>query len=263
MRLGAVRERLAQIDRDDDLGAHRARGVDRQIRHHAAIDEQPPVALHRREETRHRHAGAQGGREIAVLEHDRLAVRRVGGDGPERQRQAVEIFDADGAQREQPELAAEPLAADDAAGQDESVLRHPELPARQIDEIIDLAPVRQVPALGGVAHEGVPVERERELLELVRRVAGGVEPADDRPHAGAGDAIDRHLHLLEHAQHADVSEPEGAATGENQTDTRSRRPHFGQGPSAGSCRAGGGSERDQNRADMKNTPACHGRIRSH
>ena len=45
------------------------------------------------------------------------------------------------------------------------------------------------------------------LLELVRREPRGVEAADDRSHAGAGDVVDRDAQLLEHPEHADVSAP--------------------------------------------------------
>ncbi len=110
-------ERLAEVDGDHDLGAHRARGVDRQVGDHAAVDQQPAVALDRREQAGHRHAGAQRAGEVATVEHHRLAVGGVGGDRAEGQRQAVEVVDADGAQGEQAQLGAEPVAADHARRQ--------------------------------------------------------------------------------------------------------------------------------------------------
>ena len=49
---------------------------------------------------------------------------------------------------------------------------------------------------------------------------GGVAGADQRAHAGARDAVDRHAHLLEHLEHADVRAALRAAAGEHEPDTR-------------------------------------------
>ena len=40
---------------------------------------------------------------------------------------------------------------------------------------------------------------------------------DDRAHAGADDAVDRHAQLLEDAQHADVGDTAGAAPAQHET----------------------------------------------
>ena len=46
------------------------------------------------------------------------------------------------------------------------------------------------------------------------------KPADDCSHAGAGDRIDRHVHLVQYFQHADVGCAACAAATEHQPDAR-------------------------------------------
>ena len=65
-----------------------------------------------------------------------------------------------------------------------------------------------------------PIDALEEGLHLRRRYARGVAAPDQRTHAGAGDAVDRHVHFLEHLEHADVGAALGAAAGEHQPDAR-------------------------------------------
>ena len=58
LQLVARHQRRADVDRDDDVGAHRAHHVDRQVVDEAAVAQDPAVDLDRREHARHRHAGA-------------------------------------------------------------------------------------------------------------------------------------------------------------------------------------------------------------
>ena len=57
-------------------------------------------------------------------------------------------------------------------------------------------------------------------LDLLARQAAGIQPADHRAHAGAGDRIDRHVQLIEHLEHADVRRAARAAAREHQSDAR-------------------------------------------
>ena len=56
------------------------------------------------------------------------------------------------------------------------------------------------------------------LLHLRDRHAARVRAADERAHAGAGDAVDRHAQLLEHLEDADVRGAARAAAGEDEAD---------------------------------------------
>ena len=75
------------------------------------------------------------------------------------------------------------------------------------------------------ADDGLPVDAGHEFLELGRRQARRVTGADQRAHAGAGDAVDRHMQLLEHLEHADMCAALGAAAGQHEPDARAVRRH--------------------------------------
>ena len=68
------------------------------------------------------------------------------------------------------------------------------------------------------ADDFLPVDADDEFLELCRRDARRIAAADQRAHAGAGDAVDRYVQFFQHLQHADVRTALGAAAGEHQTD---------------------------------------------
>lgn len=82
----------------------------------------------------------------------------------------------------------------------------------------DVAPVDVV------AHVLGPVELGDEGLQLVGRIAQGVEAADDGAHAGAHDIVDGEADLLDVFQDADVGGAFGAATAEDQAYLGPRRP---------------------------------------
>ena len=73
------------------LGAFGARHGHGDVGGEPAVGEKPPVAPLGREEERHRGARAHRLGQVARLHDDRLAVREVGGDGAERNRQGVEV----------------------------------------------------------------------------------------------------------------------------------------------------------------------------
>ena len=70
------------------------------------------------------------------------------------------------------------------------------------------------------ADHPLPVDGNEEFFELVGRNPGGITAADERAHAGAGDAIDRHAQLFQHLQHADVRAALRATAREHETDAR-------------------------------------------
>ena len=70
------------------------------------------------------------------------------------------------------------------------------------------------------ADHPLPVDGDQEFFELVSRYAGGITAADERAHAGAGDAIDRHAQFFQHLQHADVRAALRATAGEHEADAR-------------------------------------------
>ena len=83
-------ERSTDIHHDQTVDAHVTRHIHGDVVHHAAVDEQPVIDLHRREHRGNRHAradhlaGGRGGRPPFV-------IGDVGGYGAERNRQLVEV----------------------------------------------------------------------------------------------------------------------------------------------------------------------------
>ena len=65
------------------------------------------------------------------------------------------------------------------------------------------------------ADDLLPVDADQEFLELRRGHAGGVAAANERAHAGAGDAVDGDVHFFQHLEHADVRAALRAAAGEH------------------------------------------------
>ncbi|MNN16622.1 hypothetical protein D3C81_1297670 [compost metagenome] len=69
----------------------------------------------------------------------------------------------------------------------------------------------------------MPVDVQREFFQLIDLVARGVQPADHRAHAGAGDRIDFDALLFQGFEHTDVRQTTRGAAGQHQADFRSRR----------------------------------------
>ena len=72
-----------EIDGDDQLGAQRAAGGDRQRIDQRAVGEPAPFELDRRKQARQREGGAQRIGEIALLQPDLMAGDEIGGDRDE------------------------------------------------------------------------------------------------------------------------------------------------------------------------------------
>ena len=87
----ALIERCADIHRDDHVGAHCTRDTDRKIVGNAAVDKQMIADLDRSKNRGDRHAGVDRLSQHATAEHDLLAGHDIRRDGPERNRQQVEI----------------------------------------------------------------------------------------------------------------------------------------------------------------------------
>ena len=75
-------------------------------------------------------------------------------------------------------------------------------------------------ARGHFLEQQVEGDLLRQLLHLGDRHAARVRGADQRSHARAGDAVDRHAVLLEHPDDADVRRAAGTAAGQHEADHR-------------------------------------------
>ena len=85
---------LADVHRDDTVGAHGAHDVGGHVVHRAAVHEQPSVDLHWRKDKRERHRCPHRLRKRAAIQHDLIGAHEIDGDGAERGRQIVEALDS-------------------------------------------------------------------------------------------------------------------------------------------------------------------------
>ncbi len=160
---------LDQIDDDDHVGAKVACDVHRDVAHHAAVGKDVLLSHHRREGARDGHAGAHGGREVAVLEHHHLAGDHVGRDGAEGDRQPVEIR----LRARRRDVGSQQVL--DVAGVDDARRQHdPLVPQAHFDVVAvghsgALLLDRLQVALANAADHGLPVDAGHELLESGRR----------------------------------------------------------------------------------------------
>ena len=236
------------VHRDHEVDAHLLCDVDRQVFDDPAVHEQAPVDFDRGEHARRRHARPHRGREVALFQHDAGAGFEIGRHGAKRSRQLVEVLDRGDRQRLEPERLREPLALDQAARNAKAAALDAERNAHEEFAVILLAAEVERVARGTVAERDAPVDAAHERVDLIRRHAGGIEPADYCAHAGAGDGVDRDVLRLERFQDTDVRKPARAAAGEHEADARARRRRrvFGQCDRTGKQRRRQKAENGQN-----------------
>ncbi|MNG99484.1 hypothetical protein D3C79_586550 [compost metagenome] len=83
----------------------------------------------------------------------------------------------------------------------------------------------------------MPVKGGREFFQLFDTVARGVQAADHRAHAGAGDGVDAHTLFLQGLEHTDVGQATGRAP-------RQHQANLGPGRFGGEYREGGEGEQE-------------------
>src|SRR5579863_1682005 len=186
---GAATNAVARnVERDDPLGAERARDADWNRIDDRAVEEPASIELHRLEYARQGIGGADRVDQQAAPEPDLMAAADLGGDAGEPDRQ---ILDAEPAKLGG-EPRAEPLAADEAAAGE-----------REIQEAEHAAP-------GQRAGEGL------EHVEPAGRVAAADQGADRR----ADHDIEPQAQRVEFPQRADVGPAARGARSEHDPDFR-------------------------------------------
>jgi hypothetical protein len=143
--------------------------------------------------------------------------------GADRLARIVEVLDLRHRQRQGAQDLRHLLPLHQAAGQLELAAFQAQRKLDQEVLVLELAPEVEVLALRPVAECVFPVDRGHDALDVRRRQARGVQAADHRAHAGAGDGIDGHVIFLEDLEHADVGGTARPATGQHQADARAPR----------------------------------------
>ena len=225
----ALGQRKAHVHRDDHVHAHCTREAHRQVVDQAAVHQQAPADLDGGEHARSRHARAQHRRQVARSEHDGLAGLEVSGERAKRCRQLVEIGHVADAQRRAAQHLRDFLALHQPERQHDALPRtEPECAPGQKTPIVLLAPEHEVAARRAIAQQVLPVEGVEDLGDLRAAQPGGVQPAHDRAHAGAGDCIDRNPHLLQRANDTDVRGATRPAAAQHEADARPLRGRHGR-----------------------------------
>ena len=107
-------------------------------------------------------------------------------------------------QRETPQSLIESLTLDEPLGEQHLAATQAERKLDQEVLILLLATQGEILTGRAVAKRILPVQGGHDRLDLSWTQTARIKPAHDGAHAGAGDRIDRHVHLLQHLQHADV-----------------------------------------------------------
>ncbi len=214
-------QRELNVDRNDDIDAHLANDIDRQVADEPAVHQQMAVDSHRRQRSRHGHAGANRERKIATVHDVHLARLDVGCDRAKRYGEIVKVLDVRYRERQVAEYEIELLALHEAERQVRPSSLEPDIQVDGVVPRILLAPESQVAAVRFVGHRVRPVHFRHQLLELRHAHARRVQASDNRPHARAGNGIDGYAHAFEFAQHADMRRAARTASAEHQSYSRS------------------------------------------
>ena len=219
--LFARTQRGADVDHNRDVDAHLPRHVQRDVVSHAAVHQQAAIQLHRGEHRRDRHARAYHLGQVAFAEHHFFASGDVGGHGAERDRQLVEVTRVAAVGEHALQQQCKVLTLDHAQRQAEAaIVAETEFLFDQEIPVILLAPKRYVFTRWRVGQGLLPVDPQRQFLQLVDLVARRVQPANHRPHAGAGNRIDMNPLLFKCLEYADMRQATGGTARQHQADFR-------------------------------------------
>ena len=86
-------QRCADIDRDNDIGAHLAHCLDRQVTGYTAIDKIAVSPRDRGHDRWNRHAGTDRLWQVAGIKHHFFTSPDIRGDGTKRNREVIELVD--------------------------------------------------------------------------------------------------------------------------------------------------------------------------
>ncbi len=153
-------------------------------------------------------------------EHHHLAALHVGRDGPERDRQLVEVRDVAAAGDEVLDGEVDVLGAEEPARRGERAVAHAELEAVGVGAAGELAAHRDLVAQPAAGDRLLPRNGADGFFDLACRAARGEGAPDQGTHARADDAVDRDVQFFERGEHADVGRALGAAAAEHQPDAR-------------------------------------------
>ena len=212
--------RLDQVHDNDDVRTCLTGDIDGNVPDLASIGQDVVLEDHGRECPRNGHACAHRRREVAFLEHDHVAGHHVGSNRAIRNRKPVEIGNRAGLGYVGPEQVVDGTGVGEPGGSHELAMLHAQREIRACRHLEALLLDGLERPAADAADDKVPVDARYEGFELCGGHPRRITTSDQRAHARAGDAVDRHVLLFEYLDYADVRAALRAAAGEHQTDAR-------------------------------------------
>ena len=151
------------------------------------------------------------------MEHDGLAITKIGSNAAEGRGQIVETGDGGIGKGHAVEHQAHAVTGIESVGTVEAVLEA-EFAAELIVAAVLFAAIGKLPVCGFGEQRVVPVNGFDELAHLDAVASGGKGSADQSSHAGAGKFVDGDVVFFHPLQDADVGQAERAAAGESHAD---------------------------------------------
>ncbi len=214
----ARQQRKAHIRHDENVRLHRPRHVDRQVFGQTAVDQQSSAIIDRCEDAGGGDARPHGDRQVSALHQNRRAGFQIRRHCAKGCRKLIEIGGVAERQSELPQRLLQFLALNEALGQEDVIVLETQGQANQEIAVILFAPEVQIPARRRVAERLLPIHRTHGGFDLCSRHAARIQAAHHGAHAGAGDAVDGYLQLLDDPEHPDVRHAAGAAARQHQAD---------------------------------------------
>ena len=156
-----------------------------------------PSSSTRREHAGNRHACADRRGERSLPDDDELAVRQIRRDRAIGNRELIEIALPGRVDLHPLEQQRHVLAAQERRREVRLPSLEAHLDRHEVSDVVGLAAIAADLAGQLVVEDAAPVDLGDLLFDLVDPPAGGVEPADDRPHARAHDHVHRDVVFLE------------------------------------------------------------------
>ena len=211
--------RFRQVNRHRQIGAHLFGYVDRNVIEQSAVGVDGIFGADGGEDSGQRHGGSQSQRQRSAAENLGLFGNQVGGYAGERSGEIIEALDLRVGSRDLVENQRDLLARIEALGKLHS-LAQSKLQAVGISAGILFAAVCEVVKGRLPRHYLVPRNTIHDLAHLDGIMSGGVNPADQATHAGAGNVVNRYVMFLHPGNDTDVRQSERTSTLQDQTDLR-------------------------------------------
>ncbi len=204
-----------QKRRHHHIGAFLQRHLHRQIGHQPAVHIHLAVDLHRRKHPRRGHAGANRQIQPTLVKHLGGAVAVAGGHRAEWNLELVKRHRRRHMGQQLLQQRQKTLAIAHASRERQTTVLDAKLKFNRVLLLVLAGAVGQLQAVELVQRHLGRVQAANHFLDLPRVQPGGVQPTNDRAHAGAHNARNRHLVFFQLTQHRQVRKPLGSATGQH------------------------------------------------